>query len=184
MQGAHDCSLLALTELEGGWAGPCSTRDLTLVSSSLCTDVEWSGALGSVQGASDTETQNGALGLCPSMRPCLLRRPTSGGEGRGSDGAWNQRQTLCLGGKTPLACWESRPKKRWSWLPSLSRGSSDGACVGSQLLCSRLAHQRQETWKQTPGSRGKTTPRDEHACRLPSPFRAVVSSHFWAHEAL
>lgn len=184
MQGAHDCSLLALTELEGGWAGPCSTRDLTLVSSSLCTDVEWSGALGSVQGASDTETQNGALGLCPSMRPCPLRRPTSGGEGRGSDGAWNQRQTLCLGGKTPLACWESRPKKRWSWLPSLSRGSSDGACVGSQLLCSRLAHQRQETWKQTPGSRGKTTPRDEHACRLPSPFRAVVSSHFWGHEAL
>lgn len=43
-----------------------------------------------MQGASDTETQNGALGLCPSMRPCPLRRPTSGGEGRGSDGAWNQ----------------------------------------------------------------------------------------------
>ncbi|CAI9160852.1 unnamed protein product [Rangifer tarandus platyrhynchus] len=108
----------------------------------LRADVEWSGALGSVQGASDTETQNGALGLCPSMRPCRLRRPTSGGEGRGSDGAWNWRQTLCLGGKTPLACWESWLKMRWSWLPGLSRGSSDGACVGSPLLCFRLAHHR------------------------------------------
>lgn len=121
---------------------------------------------GHVQGTSDTETWNGALGLRPSMRTRPLRRPTLGGEGRGSDGAWNWRQTLCLGGKTPRACWELQPEKRWSWLPRLSCGSSDGACVGSPLLCSRLAHQRQEVscwgghseWKQTPGSRGKTSP--------------------------
>lgn len=165
MQGAHDCSLLALAE-RGGWAGPCSTPDLTLVSLSLCTDVEWSGALGSVQGASDTETRNGALGLHPSMRTRPLRRPTSGGEGRGSNGAWNWKQTLCLGGKTPRACWELQPEERWSWLPGLSCGSSDGACVGNPLLCSRLAHQRQEVsfwgghskWKQTPAPEARPSP--------------------------
>lgn len=53
-----------------------------------------------MQGASDTETQNGALGLCPSIRPCPLRRLPREvkAEGLMEPGIGDR---LCLGGKTP-----------------------------------------------------------------------------------